>query len=115
MAYNNNQNESSLPTPGNNKKQSIDFLPKFFRTEANRKFLQATLDQLISNGAAEKIDGYVGRKYNESYKLGDHYLEDVSRLRNDYQFEPAVSLRDNLDNVEFAKDYQDYINVLKYF
>ena len=64
---------------------------------------------------AEKIDGYVGRKYTESYKLGDHYLEDVSKLRNDYQFEPTVSLRDNLENVEFAKDYKDYINVLNYF
>jgi len=40
MAYNNNQNESALPTPGDKKRTSVDFLPKFFRSEANRKFLQ---------------------------------------------------------------------------
>lgn len=115
MALNNNQNESALPTPNNRKKQSIDFIPKFFRTEANRKFLQGTLDQLISSGTAEKIDGYVGKKYNESYKPGDNYIQDVSKQRNDYQFEPSVIHKDNLENIDFVKDYKDYVNMIKYF
>lgn len=115
MAYNNNQNESALPTPDNNKKKSIDFIPKFFRTEANRKFLQGTLDQLISKGTAEKIDGYVGRKYTNSYKSSDSYISEISADRENYQLEPSVVLRDNLRNVDFLKDYKDYINILKYF
>jgi len=115
MAFNDNQNESALPTPGNNKKKSIDFLPKFFRTEANRKFLQGTLDQLISNGVAEKIDGYVGRKYSESFEIGDNYLADVSTQRNNYQLEPSVVLKDNLQNIDLVKDYKDYVNIIKYF
>ena len=52
MAYDDNQNESPLPADGKVKKISTDFLPKFFRTEANRKFLQGTLDQLITPGVA---------------------------------------------------------------
>ena len=47
MAYNDNQNENPLPVPGNEKRSGSDLIPKFFRTEANRKFLQGTIDQLI--------------------------------------------------------------------
>ena len=108
MAYDNNQNENALPTPDSGDKTSINFLPKFFRTEANRKFLQGTIDQLISKGAAEKIDGYVGRKYTSSYESNDNYLQETSKQREDYQLEPAVIIRDNLKNVDFAKDYKDY-------
>ena len=115
MALNDNQNESALPTPDDNKKKSINFLPKFFRTEANRKFLQGTLDQLISNGVAEKIDGYVGRKYSESFEIGDNYVEDISTQRNNYQLEPSIVLRDNLQNVDLVKDYKDFVNIIKYF
>ena len=115
MAYDNNQNENALPTPDSGDKTSVNFLPKFFRTEANRKFLQGTIDQLISKGAAEKIDGYVGRKYTSSYKANDNYLEETSQQREDYQLEPTVTIRDNLNNVDFAKDYKDYLNTIKYF
>ena len=115
MAYNNNQNESALPTPNNNNKKSIDFLPKFFRTEANRKFLQGTLDQLIANGTAEKVDGYVGRKYTKGFSLSDNYIPEINKQREDYQLEPSVVLKDNLENIDFVKDYKDYINILKYF
>ena len=115
MAYDDNQNESALPTPNNNSKKSIDFLPKFFRTEANRKFLQGTLDQLISDGTAEKVDGYVGRKFTKGYSLSDNYIPEINKQREDYQLEPSVTLRDNLENIDFVKDYKDYINTLKYF
>ena len=115
MAYDNNQNENALPTPDSGDKTSINFLPKFFRTEANRKFLQGTIDQLISKGAAEKIDGYVGRKYTSSYESNDNYLQETSKQREDYQLEPAVIIRDNLKNVDFAKDYKDYLNTISYF
>ena len=53
MAFNKFQNESPLPAGKKVEKLSIDFLPKFFRTEANRKFLQGTIDQLVSPGVAE--------------------------------------------------------------
>ena len=67
MAYDDNQNESPLPVDGKVKKISADFLPKFFRTEANRKFLQGTLDQLISPGVAEKVSGYIGRNTAKAF------------------------------------------------
>lgn len=112
---NNNQTESPLPTPGNNDRSASNLLPKFFRTEANRKFLQATIDQLTQPGAAEKISGYIGRETAKAYSVNDNYIGDVSKRRSDYQFEPAVVIKDDLDNVVFYKDYNDYIGTLNIF
>ena len=74
MAFN---NENNQPGGANRKITSSDFLPKFYRTNANQKFLQATLDQLIQPGQAEKIEGYFGRKTAKAYKSTDSYIQDV--------------------------------------
>ena len=115
MAYDENQNESPLPAEGNGKRLSVDFLPKFFRTEANRKFLQGTLDQLIAPGVAEKVSGYIGRKTAKAYNPQDNYIGDISKNRENYQLEPATVIKDNFENVTFYKDYNDYINQLGVF
>jgi hypothetical protein len=117
MAFNDNQNESPLPIPGSNNRKSENLLPKFFRTDVNRKFLGSTLDQLITPGVVEKINSYVGRKTakrNDSTAT-ENYLADISKDREDYQFEPAVVGTDLLGNVTFYKDYNDYIGQLKNF
>lgn len=93
-------------------RKTIDLLPQFFRTEANRKFLQATLDQLTQPGVVEKISGYYGRKTSKSYKTTDTYISDYSVRRENYQFEPAVVLRDKIGNVDFYRDYNDFMNQL---
>ena len=115
MAYNNNQNESALPTPGNKKRTSVDFLPKFFRSEANRKFLQSTLDQMIQPGVADKLNGYIGRETAKAFTPADAYLSEISSDRKNYQLEPATVIKDNIGNVTFYKDYNDYVNQLKAF
>ena len=112
----NDQNESALPVPGqNNKITASDFLPKFFRTQANKKFLQGTLDQLIQPGVAEKINSYYGRTTAKAYKPADNYVNDVTDDRTNYQLEPATVIKDNYDNVTFYKDYNDYIGQLSVF
>tara|TARA_E500000331_G_scaffold227173_1_gene217457 strand:- start:10732 stop:26223 length:15492 start_codon:yes stop_codon:yes gene_type:complete len=115
MAYDKFQNESPLPAGKQVKKLSVDFLPKFFRTEANRKFLQGTMDQLIAPGVAEKLSGYIGRKTAKAYSPKDNYIGDFTEERENYQLEPAAVIKDNLDNVTFYKDYNDYINQLGVF
>ena len=108
-------NEINLPTPGNNKRRTSDLLPRFFRTEANKKFLQATLDQLTQPGVAEKLSTYYGRKNAKAYHPSDNYISDVNADRENRQLEPAVVIKDNLDNVTFYKDYNDYVNQIKLF
>jgi len=115
MAFSKNQRESSLPVNNQDKRKASDFLPKFFRTETNQKFLGATLDQLISEGEVDKINAYIGRKHVSTYKSDDRYINDVSADRENYQLEPALVIRDSLNNVSYFKDYNDYINQLKFF
>jgi len=113
MAYDNNQQEFSLPGGENDRRRSSDHLPKYFRTPVNTKFLSSTLDQLIQPGSVEKLNGYVGRQHAKGYREGDFYVGDVSTDRKNYQLEPAAVIRDTLDNVNFYGDYNDYINQIR--
>ena len=116
MAYNNDQSDQPLPGGNENRKrESASHLPRYFRTQANKKFLSSTMDQLIQPGVAEKLNGYVGKKTAKAYKANDNYISDVSADRENYQFEPASVVKDNLGNVTFYKDYNDYINQLNSF
>ena len=115
MAFENDQNESSLPADGNSKRKSSDHLPRYYRTQANRKFLSSTVDQLIQPGVVEKVNGYIGRTTAKAYSSTDNYIGDVSKSREDYQFEPAAVIKDELNNVKFYKDYNDYTNQLNSF
>jgi hypothetical protein len=115
MAYDNDQQEYPLPADGKSDRKSEKFLPKFFRTDANKKFLQSTLDQLTQPGVAEKLNGYYGRTISKAYNADDNYVGDVSDQRENYQFEPVTLIKDDLDNVTFYKDYNDYLNQIKSF
>jgi len=110
------QQDSALPIPGgNNKISSADFLPRFFRSTANQKFLQATMDQMIQPGVAEKLNGYYGRRTAKAHQSTDNYVADVNKTREDYQLEPSVVVKDLYDNVTFYKDYNDYLGQLNVF
>jgi len=115
MAFEDRQTEFPLPGDGSGKRKSEIHLPKYFRTEANTKFLSSTLDQLLQPGVAEKLNGYFGRKTATAFKSSDTYIADVSKDREDYQFEPASVITDNLGNVEFFESYNDLINQVKNF
>ena len=116
MAYNNDQSDQPLPGGNENRKrQSASHLPRYYRTPANKKFLASTMDQLIQPGVVEKLNGYVGRKTAKAFSSTDNYVSDVSADRENYQLEPASIVKDNLGNVTFYKDYNDYINQLDSF
>lgn len=116
MAFNDNQSDNALPVGANqNKRASVDHLPKYFRTESNKKFLSATLDQLLNPGVAEKISAYYGRRIAKARIASDNYVSDTSADRENYQFEPATLIQDELGNVNFYKDYNDFKNQIKAF
>lgn len=116
MSFSNDQLEPNLPVGANSSNRtSVDFLPRYFRTSTNQKFLGATVDQLISEGEVDKVNAYIGRRNAKSSTTKDNYLEDVSSEREAYQLEPSLIIKDSLDNVTFFKDYNDYINQLKFF
>ena len=98
-----------------NKNKVSSFLPRFYRSDANKKFTQATLDQLVQPGTVDKLNGFVGRQNAKASTGKDIFVKEISDQRQNYQLEPGMVIRDNLDNVTFFKDYIDYINQLDVF
>jgi len=94
---------------------SYNFLPNFYQTPANKKFTQATVDQLVQPGSVTKVSGYIGRKTAKSASRKDVYIQAVTNQRENYQLEPAITVTDKLGNNTFFKDYIDYINQINVF
>jgi len=112
MAYNDQQQEFPV---GDNSKKSSKFLPRYFRTDTNEKLTSSTIDQLFSTGAVEKISAFVGRRNAKANINNSTYLTEINDLRQNYQLDPSVNIKDELDNVTFHKDYIDYIGQLNSF
>ena len=96
--------------------KTIQFLPEVFRTDTNRKFLNATVDQLVSEPNLKKVNGYIGRKLAPSYKNTDSYIEEPTTNRQNYQLEPGIVVRNpTTDQVDFATTYTDIVNKIGYY
>lgn len=95
--------------------QSSALLPRYYRSDSNKKFLQATIDQLVQPGTVKKINGYIGRQNSKATTNTDIFIEAGGKSRQDYQLEPSFLIKDVLGNTTFFKDYQDYINQLAVF
>lgn len=102
-------NESPIPISGSAARKSSDLLPRFYRTDANKKFLFSTLDQLIRPGTVKKVSGYIGRADAKSVKSDDIFINAANKIRQDYQLEPAAVIQDRFGNVDFFKDYIDHL------
>lgn len=112
---NSNQDEFNLPAGNNTDRSSSNFLPKYFRTDINKKFISSTIDQMLAPGVVEKLNVFAGRRHSKTRSVDDSYLEDVSADRSNYQFEPVAVYKDELNNVNFLKNYNDYISQIKNF
>lgn len=76
--------------------RSINLLPEFLRTNKNSKFLSSTLDQLIQPPKLERIDGFIGSKLTPTYNaVSDIYIKESLPLRQNYQLEPALVVKNN--------------------
>jgi hypothetical protein len=97
--------------------RSINLLPEIFRTDPNRKFLAATLDQLISEPNLQRLDGLVGRRFAPTNVEGDYYIAEDTNGRQNYQLEPAVVVQDPTNNnqVTFYTNYPDLTEKIAYF
>ena len=95
-------------------RKTVDLLPQIFKTEANSKFLGATLDPLVQPGVLQKTVGYVGKRFGKTYNSKDIYLDSDGTLRSRYQLEPGVILRNN-EKIEKFYDYIDFKNQIKFF
>lgn len=109
------QNEYGLPVGKGEKRRSARLLPRFYRTEPNKKLLQATIDQLTQSGTVKRVNGYVGRQNAKAVTGNDVFVQAPTAERQNYQLEPSLVSKDTLGNITFFKDYIDYINTVDVF
>jgi len=95
-------------------RKTQQLLPEVFRTSKNNKFLNATLDQLISEDNKVKVNGFIGRKSAENFQKGDNYLVETSAFRQNYQLEPGVVYEDASGAVQSVSSINDALNTIKY-
>ena len=87
-------------------------LPEIFRTDVNKRFLDSTLEQLMSTGSLQAINHYVGEK-THTRKNSDSYVED-GRTSDPYQFTPGLVNKDSAGRVTNALAYDDLLHNMNF-
>jgi hypothetical protein len=95
-------------------RKTQQLLPEVFRTSKNSKFLNATVDQLISEDNKIKVSGFIGRKSAENFQKGDNYLVESSAFRQNYQLEPGVVYEDVNGTIQSVSSINDALNTIRY-
>jgi len=95
------------------RRRTVDLLPEIFRTDTNKKFLSATLDQLTQEPQFKRVSGYVGRRIGPGVNPNDNYVLEPSQVRANYQLEPGVvALRPDTDQAQDVMTYTGIIDSL---
>jgi len=95
-------------------RKSSTLLPSVFQTTKNKKFLNATVDQLISEPKLTRINSFIGREFSPNFTKGDSYVQEIDTDRQNYQLEPAVTYTNIGKKVESVNTYVDTINTIRY-
>lgn len=94
-------------------RRTVDLLPEIFRTDVNRQFMAATLDQLTQEPNIKRTQGYVGRRYGPGVNPADNYVVESTENRTAYQLEPGVAfLKPDTNTVLDAITYPGMIDAL---
>ena len=95
--------------------KSINLLPEIFRSEPNRKFLAATLDQLTSESNSLRLNSYVGRLNAPTRQTGDTYVSESSTARQNYQLETSIIVDAGQGQTDFYSSYLDLLQQIAYY
>lgn len=96
--------------------KTLSFLPAVFQSDANNKFLGATLDQLVTEPNVAPISGYVGRKFTPGWSGITGYIREPNKERATYQLEPTTVVKDSASSeVLFQSTYPDTLQKINYF
>lgn len=95
--------------------KTFPFLPSQFQSETNKKFLNATVDQLVTAPNVKPISGYIGRKFAPGNNDITNYIRENNTIRAAYQLEPGIVVKDSLDEqILFKVSYPEFLQQLNY-
>lgn len=112
--------EKDLTVPGRTQRgyehrKGTDFLPRYLRSDINKKFLDATIDQLISNNSTRRLNSYYGSKTGLVNNPQQNFYETSSnKLKEDYRFTPGIVTNNADDTTQVHITYDDIINRLEF-
>lgn len=93
--------------------QYIKKLPAVFQTVTEKKFFDATFDQVFSKKDSDLLAGYIGRRNPGTYNpITDFYLPEPSKNRTWWQLEATAFARNDdttKTNIFFYEDLLEYI------
>lgn len=91
----------------------IKKLPAVFQTTTEKKFFDATFDQVFSKKDSDYIAGYLGRRIPGQYNpITDFYMPEPTKNRTWWQLEPTAysqTVNTERSNVFFYEDLLEYI------
>ena len=67
--------------------KASNLLPQVFNTDVNKKWLDSTLDQMISKGNLKNIEGYIGDQSGKNRNANDVYT-------SKQKLSPAIAVKD---------------------
>src|SRR4249919_3937572 len=96
--------------------QYIQKLPTVFQTVTEKKFFDATFDQVFQKKESDLLVGFLGRRTPGQYNpITDFYLPEPSKNRTWWQLEATAYARDadtNRTNIFF---YEDLLDNIEYY
>lgn len=95
--------------------KSINYLPEIFKSDTNRKFLAATMDQLVSEAdTSVRLNSYIGRKNALTHQPGDTFVSEPTKARGDYQLEASTLVDVGSGQITFYASYLDLLQQIAY-
>lgn len=96
--------------------QYIQRLPAVFQTVTEKKFFDATFDQVFSKKDSDLLAGYLGRRDPGSYNpITDFYLPEPSKNRTWWQLEATAFARNNDTTKSNIFFYEDLLETIEYY
>lgn len=96
--------------------QYIKKLPAVFQTVTEKKFFDATFDQVFSKKDSDLLSGYIGRRTPGSYNpITDFYLPEPSKNRTWWQLEPTAYARNTNNEKTNVFFYEDLLENIEYY
>ena len=96
--------------------QYIKRLPAVFQTTTEKKFFDATFDQVFSKKDSDLLYGYIGRRDPGFYNpIKDFYLPEPNKNRTWWQLEATAFARDENQNKTNIFFYEDMLNKIGYY
>jgi len=96
--------------------QYIKKLPAVFQTVTEKKFFDATFDQVFSKKDSDMLAGYLGRRDPGSYNpITDFYLPEPSKNRTWWQLEATAFARDTDTTKSNIFFYEDLLENIEYY